>query len=256
MKTMLLQQWFLFGLGAVIALGLGFSGPLEPLTDAAVFKNILVAGVLFLMALPLETSTMWGAMRRPRAALLGVAVNLALLPLLAWGVSLGLRGEMAIGVLVAAAMPCTLASAAVWTRRAGGNDAVAILVTIITNLSCFVVTPLWLLATTGSQVEIELGPMIVKLGLLVVLPLAAGQLARGYAPLGRWATAKKTTLSTAAQAGILVMVLIGAAKSGRELAKADWGNGFGIADFLAMTAAVLLIHTLALWLGHVIGRLS
>ena len=254
MKKILLRQWFLFGLGAVIALGLGLSDRLEPLTEAAIFKNILVASVLFLMALPLETRTMWGAIRRPKPVLLAVSVNLGLLPLLAWGVSLGLRGEMAIGVLVVAAMPCTLASAAVWTRRAGGNDAVAILTTIVTNLSCFVVTPLWLLTMTGSRVEIELGPMIAKLGLLVVLPMVAAQAVRRYAPLARWATSRKSGLSIAAQCGILAMVLIGAAKSGLELGKADWENGFGMADFLVMAVAVLAIHTVGVWLGHVVGR--
>ena len=65
------------------------------------------------------------------------------------GVAPLLRGDLAVGLLVAAAAPCTLASAAVWTRRAGGNDAVALMVTIGTNLTCFVVTPLWLLVTTG-----------------------------------------------------------------------------------------------------------
>ena len=33
-----------------------------------------------------------------------------------------------------------VASAAVWTRRAGGNDAVALIVTISTNLACFLLT--------------------------------------------------------------------------------------------------------------------
>ena len=54
-------------------------------------------------------------------------------------------------MIVAATAPCTLASAAVWTRRAGGNDAVAILVTFITNATCFLVTPFWLILMTRDR---------------------------------------------------------------------------------------------------------
>ena len=79
---------------------------------------------------------------------------------------------MSVGILVVGAIPSTLASAAVWTRRAGGNDAVAILGTIVTNLSCFVVTPVWLFQMTGETVRTSstLAEMIVKLDPLKRVP--------------------------------------------------------------------------------------
>ena len=87
----------------------------------------VVAIVTFIMALPLETSAFWSAVRRPGAAWLGAFMNAGVCPPLGWLASLVLPPELAIGVIVATTVPCTLATAAVWTRRAGGNDAVAFL---------------------------------------------------------------------------------------------------------------------------------
>jgi solute carrier family 10 (sodium/bile acid cotransporter), member 7 len=152
-KKFLIHRWFLISLAVVLLVGMAFHSALEPLSEIRAFRNGVVATVLFLMALPLEARAVWQSLRRPLAPLLGVTVNLLLLPIFAWFVSLGLSPTWAVGLYVAAATPCTLASAAVWTRRAGGNESVAILVTIITNLSCFVVTPLWLWILTGHRLE-------------------------------------------------------------------------------------------------------
>jgi len=57
--------------------------------------------------------------------------------------------------MVVAATPSSLASAAVWTRRAGGNDVVAMLIGIVINLSCFLVTPIWLKWSTGQTVLMD-----------------------------------------------------------------------------------------------------
>jgi sodium/bile acid cotransporter 7 len=167
------------------------------------------------------------------------------LPLAAWGLSFTLRADTAAGLLVAAATPCTLASAAVWTRRAGGNDAAALLVTVLTNALCFLITPLWLTLTLGTgaaNVSIDAGKMVSELAVLVVLPMAAGQLARLYRPLGGWATRRGKSLSTVAQCGILTMVLMGAIKTGEMLHRQPADAVFAWWDWLAMIAATLGLH--------------
>ena len=255
MKDFLVKRWFLIALFATLAVGIGAAPSLEELAGQRIVRNLIVAAVLFLMALPLEFRAMWQSLMHPGPPLLAVFVNMGLLPLFAWLVSFSLSDEMGPGLLVAATTPCTLASASVWTRRAGGNDAVSILVTIITNGFCFVVTPLWLVTMTGKTIdnpELSLGSMIVKLGLLVVLPMIFAQLVRLNGRVGPWATANKVPLNTLAQCGILSMVLIGAVGTGIRLRGADMELG---ADLLSMLAAVLVVHLGMFWVALRLAQL-
>ncbi len=256
MKRFFIQRWFLLALVAALLIGIGFSSPLAPLADARLLRNMIVATVLFVMALPLQAGAMWRAMRRPAAPLLAVGMNLGLLPLFAWAVSLLLNREMADGLLVAAATPCTLASASVWTRRAGGNDATSMLVTVITNLSCFLVTPLWLALLIGQRADssqIDLWPMAQKLGLLVVLPITAAQILRRFGAVGQWASDNKTPLGVVAQSGILGMILIGAVRTGRTLSSDAGQASVTALDWLVMIAAVLTVHLTILAVAHLLA---
>ena len=227
-KTWLLKRWFLIALSGVLAVGFSGAGIFAPLADAPLLRRGIVSVVLFVMALPLGLSAVWRAIRYPAPALLAAGINFGLLPLVAWGlylavmVPIGLNHQLAVGILIAAATPSTLASAAVWTRRAGGNDTVPVLVTLITNLSCFVVTPLWLVTMTGEQVgAVELGPMVVKLLCLIVLPMSAAQLCRLRAPVRDWAAAHKGTLGVVAQCGVLAMILVGSVRAGLSIRQAE-----------------------------------
>ncbi len=244
---------FLISLAVVLAVGFGFPASLEPWT-MHIPRRMIVAVVLFLMALPLDASSMWMALRRPKAVLLAVLLNVVAVPLVAWPTSLLLRSDLSIGMMIAASVPSTLASAAVWTRRAGGNDAVAILCTMITNLACFVVAPLWLLAATGQNVELDPPlEMMTKLGVLVVIPIFLGQLLRLYQPCGAWATRNKVSLGVVAQCGILTMVIIGAVSAGQELATGR--QTIGPVDWATMIGCVVGVHMVVLFAGHAIGRI-
>ena len=256
MKRLLLTYWFLLALASVLAVGIAFGPQLKWLADFKWLRDGIVASVLFLMALPLEASMMWRAVRRPWGPLLAVAMNFGLLPLFAWSISGLLSADLSAGLLVAACTPCTLASVSVWTRRAGGNDAIAIVVTVITNLVCFVVTPAWLKWMTGrndAANTIQLGSMIGQLAVQVVLPMVLAQIVRLYRPLGRWSTKKKFELGLTAQVGILCMVLMGAIQTGARL--------FGLSpvptslfDFLLMVAVVLTVHVAMFWFGFALAR--
>lgn len=214
------QRWFLILLAVTLAVGFGGSSRLGPIADWKWLRDADVAAVLFLMALPLEASAIYRLIRRPLAPLLAVFVTFGLLPLIAWCVSFLLTGGQGPGLLIAAATPCTVASAAVWTRRAGGNDAVATMVTVVTNGLCFVVTPLWLWVFLGQGVqsdELEFKSAVWQLGRLVVAPMIVGQLLRLIPWVARVSTRHRTVLGILAQCGILYMVLVGSVQSGRQL---------------------------------------
>ena len=178
-------------------------------------------------------------------------------PLILWAVTClirdpefeGLRG----GLLVVAVTPCTLVSASVWTRRAGGNDSIAIMVTLITNLLCFVIAPLWLLLFFGTTVGLQtsFSVMMPKLGLLVVLPMVLAQLTRTHRRWANWATENKSRLGIAAQCGILTMVFLGAIKVGPEVMGAQAAHGIVLIGIAL--AVVLFVHIVVFWLGIAIA---
>lgn len=195
---------------------------------------------------------MWRTACHPTAPLLGVGMNSVALPLFAWLVvaTIGkalLGRELSLGLLVAAATPCTLASAAVWTRRAGGNDAVSIMVTVITNASCFLVTPFWLLLTTGRQAELDPLGMISKLALVVVLPMTVAQLVRLARRVGHWTTRNKTPLGVLAQLGVLTMIFFGSIQTAQQFAVAETHPG--LSQLITLLICVIGIHVLTLWAG-------
>jgi sodium/bile acid cotransporter 7 len=255
MKQFLAKRWFLITLVATLLLGAWLYEPLTPIASLKPLRYSIVAIVLFLMALPLETQAIVGSMKRPKAVFLPVAINFGLLPLFAFLVSQFLNRPMAEGLLVAAVTPCTLASASVWTRRAGGNDTIAILVTVVTNLSCFIISPLWLIVLLGESVDLQIDfkDMVIKLAGLVVLPMTLAQLVRIHRPLGSWATKRKNTLSSLAQCGILFMVFTGAVGIGRRIFSGQEEALLG-SDVALMIVAVLTVHIVMFWTGIGLGR--
>jgi sodium/bile acid cotransporter 7 len=260
MLDLLRRRWFLIALIVVLATGMAWP---EIVGQVAGWlpSDVLVAGTTFVMALPLETAALWGAARRPGPAWLAAGINSGLAPPLGWLVSRTLPEALATGVVLATAVPCTLATAAVWTRRAGGNDAVAFLVTIITNLACFLVVPawLWLLldAAAMSEVDrtgIDYGRIVVGLILLVVLPIVVAQMLRQWDAVGTWATRRKLQLSHAAQFGVLWMVLLGAVKCGEMLVEAGNDAMLSAGNVVIMVAAVMTVHVVLLAAGFGLAK--
>jgi sodium/bile acid cotransporter 7 len=176
--------------------------------------------------------------------------------LAAWLVAGLLPPPLDLGLMVTAAIPCTLASAAVWTRRAGGNDAVALIVTMVTNLGCFLVTPLllWLMAGANVRGSMSASELVWRLFLVAVLPMLAGQLLRLIRPAARFATRLKAVFSTLCQLGILTMVLIGAVQSGLKLGVPTTTAAMTSASWVMMLVAVAVVHLTALYVGFGLGR--
>ena len=249
---LLRRRWFLLTLLMVLTAGMAWPGVTQPVA-AWMPANAIIAIVTFIMALPLETRALWRAVRRPGPAWLAVALNSGLAPPLGWLVSRPLPTELALGVLVATTVPCTLATAAVWTRRAGGNDAVAFLVTMITNLACFLVVPAWLKLLADVDADVNYQAIVIGLILLVVSPIVVAQILRQWRTIGDWATRHKRALSGAAQVGVLSMVFIGAVNCGIKLQGISADHVLSFRNVAMMIAGVTVVHTTLLLLGFASG---
>ncbi|MCI0334082.1 MAG: bile acid:sodium symporter [Planctomycetes bacterium] len=254
MLSFLRQRWFLIVLIATLVAGIAWPGAMRPVVDR-MSGDAILAIVTFIMALPLETGVLWRAVRRPGPAWLGAVLNSGIAPPLGWLASLLLPSELAVGLVLAATVPTTLASAAVWTRRAGGNDAVAFLVTMITNLGCFLVIPAWLTLLIGIRAEVDFGKIVLGLILLVVLPIIVAQLLRQWPPVGAAATRHKPLLSGIAQIGVLSMVLVGAVMCGDRLAAVDGNSIVSVPNVAILLSSVIALHVVLVALGFTFSRL-
>ena len=199
-----------------------------------------------LMALPIPFELIRQSLFRPWPALLASLVNMAFIPLAAWLVAKTLSPYLAGGLIVASVIPCTLASAAVWTRRAGGDDTVAILVTLITNLSCVVITPLWLVALLSRDVKIDLWAMVNELFIVVLLPIAIAQLLRIHKRVASWSQQNKSSLAIACQVGILIMVTSGAIQMGQHLQSGDASRSISLLELLWTVVLTVVVHLVSM----------
>ncbi len=249
MLSALRRQWFLAALVALLFLGIARPERLAPVANFLPQDGV-IASVLLVMSLGLETRTVWGAVRRPTGAALAFVVNLGVVPVLAWLASHALESSLADGLIIASVVPCTQASAAVWTRRAGGNDTIAVLTTMSTGLACVVATPAWLELLVGRRGgEQDFMHMVVRLALLVALPIILGQSFRALAPIRARATQHAKGLALYAQLGILSMVLVGAVECGRQLGALREGVAPLAGQIVAMIALVAAVHMAAWWVG-------
>src|SRR5262245_58044540 len=256
----LLRRWFLVFLLVLIPGGLSLGSRLTAARvdslNAAIGPHTataLVILILFLMSVTLDNGKLRAALSRPGPVLWATFVNMGLIPLAAWPLSrLQLSLDFTVGLLIAASVPSTMAAASVWTRKAGGNDAVSLLVTLLTNGACFAVTPLWLkllmppLGQGGTPYEMDTGFLMQKLVVSALLPIVAGQSARFLPLCAAFADRHKVPLGVVAQGCILVMVFWESIKAGPQAASGALAGGIGAMALVWLSCMVLHLAGMAL----------
>jgi sodium/bile acid cotransporter 7 len=80
--------------------------------------------------------------------------------------------------MIAASQAGTLASAIAFTIVAGGDKELAVILTVLSNALACVLTPLVLVLTVGTVVRLPLGAMMEQMALVVLAPVALGQVLR------------------------------------------------------------------------------
>ncbi len=201
------KRWFLLLLLGGLALAWLRPGWLQPATRW-VEPRAVVAPALFLMAWTLESRSLFSALLHPLPALWAVCISYGALPALGWLAGTLLPdADLRIGLLLSASVPCTLASAVLWTRMAGGREAIALLVILFTTATSWLATTAWLTLGSGTEVRVDSSDMMRSLLLVLVLPVGLGQMSRALGPLARAATRYKPALGIVSQLLILSIIL-------------------------------------------------
>lgn len=244
MWSTLAKHWFLAAIGVCFLTGYFASEPLAALRTMGGTRSAIVFGVMWLMGVTLPAKAIGRSLARPLPVLLAITINVFVVPLLSLPAQTWLPESMFGGLFVAALVPCTLASASVWTRKAGGDDSISLMTTVVTNLACIVVLPIGIAMVLASKIQIPISDQMIKLGLIVVAPLILAQAMRRWG-IAAWADKNKKQLSTLSQFGILAMVLFGAVSSASY---ADHSTASWMVVLLVIVTCVA-IHLLAFWIG-------
>ncbi len=136
---------------------------------------------MFGMGMTLSGSDFKNALRRPREVAAGVLAQFTIMPLVAYGLALGLKlpPDLAVGVVLVGACPAGTASNVV-TYLARGDVALSVSMTSIATLLAPVLTPMLTLGLAGQWIPVSAGALFLSIVKIVVLPVAAGVLAHRF----------------------------------------------------------------------------
>jgi len=192
----LAQQWFLALLFFMVGVGLLYPQP-GMWVNRSIGTTPFVFALLFLTSMAFDISQLLAGFRKPAAIALSLAGTYLLMPALLYAAALplGLDTPLGVGLVVMGAVPTTLASSAVWTRLAGGNTALCVAMVVISNALNCLAAPLVLKITLGQVIDRPLLPIVKDLALIVLLPLALGQVAA-------WLAARKRKSKPNNHAGV------------------------------------------------------
>ena len=154
--------------------------------------KVIVAFFLFGVALDTRIGDFRDVLRRPWVIAVGVVAQYVVAPglTLLLTLALGVKGSVAIGMLLVACCPAGNLSN-ILTHRARGDVALSISLTGVSNVLAVLVTPVALAFWSGLNPsaeallrDIELSPwdVVAEVALLIGLPFAAGLLVAWRAP--------------------------------------------------------------------------
>ena len=270
MTSAIQRHWFLIGLVTLIPAALVLAQSSPPTLLISIIDNVptslCTAAILFLMSVTLNSSRLVDSLRRPTPVLTACTVNQLIIPLMALPLlSLQKSADMKTGLLIAASVPCTMAAASVWTRRAAGNDAVSLLVTLLTNGLCFVITPAWMtvghlwFGISDTSSGLQFSDMVMRLTTAALLPAIAGQTLRRSGTISELVDRHKPWFSNTAQIIILSLVFVSAFRGGLQFTEGGMSDNLRHKEFAIVWVCCIALHLAAMaivWLVTGFGHFS
>ncbi len=144
----------------------------------------LLAVIMLSMGLTLQREDFTRILKEPVSVLYGAFLQYTVMPLSALTVASLIGGgkDILTGFVLVGSAPGGTASNLI-TFLAGGNLPYSISMTALSTLLSPLITPLWTLLLAGKYVEVPFLSMMVTTLKIIVLPVTAGMLIRGFIPV-------------------------------------------------------------------------
>lgn len=206
--------------------------------------NPLLGVIMFGMGLTLSPNDFKIVLSRPKDILVGCLAQFTIMPLLAWLLTLAfsLPKELALGVILVGCCPGGTASNVI-TYLAKGDLALSVGMTACSTLLAPIVTPLLVLLTAGTMVEVDTLGMLLSIVYVVIAPIIVGLLCQRFIPQ----ITKAVTPYLPAFSSLAIALVVGIIVS-HNADRLMLGG-------LIVILVVILHNLLGLSLGFAIGRL-
>ncbi|MGC9452977.1 MAG: bile acid:sodium symporter family protein [Oceanipulchritudo sp.] len=249
--SLIRRNAFVLGLLGAVLVAFLFPelGAREGALKAGLLSKAGVMVIFLLQGLTLRTRELAGGFRHIRLHAFIQAWIFLLSPvvlvLMAAVLRLSSIGDLSAGFLFLALVPTTISSAVAFTGAAGGNVPAAIFNTTLSNVwgVFWVPTGCLLLFAGGGTFQTELiGPLLLKIAWLIVVPLLAGQLIRPFVFRRAWFQLAAPRFKLINHGIILFIVFAAFCQSFLSNAWDGVGAGALLTLLLLTLCAVLIVH--------------
>jgi BASS family bile acid:Na+ symporter len=145
------------------------------------FSTVILGAIFLITALQLDVREVFRHMQHVRVIATVVLATLIVVPVAVFYGARLLVPELALALLLLAAMPAGMTSPLL-TKVAGGREAFALVLAVTTSLLAPVTVPLITLVTAGSVVEVDVLSMARSLAYIIVVPFILGEVVKRLWP--------------------------------------------------------------------------
>lgn len=141
--------------------------------------SILLGVIMFGMGMTLSAADFKEVLRQPKQVAIGVAAQYTIMPLLGYGLAVGLRlpPEIAAGVILVGCCPGGTASNVI-TFLARGNTALSVTITSVATLIAPIATPALVLLLASKWLPVSAGEMLMSVVKIILLPILLGLISK------------------------------------------------------------------------------
>lgn len=222
-------------LGLLVMVALGYFWPAPGLLLAKTPINVIsIVGIFFISGLGLQTDEVKKAMRAYTAIIFGVLSIMLVTPLLSFAVALLPLSppDFSRGMALFMAMPTTISSGVIMTTEAKGNSALALLLSVSTNILAVFTVPLFAkeifkegTGPAGAPApDIDAGALLLRLVGTILVPLLVGKALRRFAVVVNFYKRFKLQLKLTSSALLISVPWIMMSQSSGKLHSVDLGT--------------------------------
>ena len=242
MWTALKRHWMLPGIALACFWGYSY-----PATGELISRHLapMLALLMFLMGTGIGFRRFRTRINAHRQIIFTMSFCYLVAPLAAFGIGkLFFSEHLAVytGLILIGTTSTTLSTCIVFTRLAGGDEALALWLSVCSSLICTFISPVLIYLFLGASIEVPVGMMIRRLIFVLFIPLSAGMFLRAL--LGEKRVAPVGSILTRSCAIIILAVVMVSVAKGRDLL-ASWQSlpivlavaGFHLFMLLTVTLA-------------------